>query len=609
MKKHDQMTREELLKEIKTLRSGTLNWQTTFDAVNDAIMILDMEQRILRCNKASRSLFRQWPGEIVGRQCGEVIHGTMQPTGGCPVTRMLRSRRRESTELAMGDRWYLITVDPLLDEGGELCGAVHIVSDITERKRTEEALHREMVLSDTIIDCLPGSFYLLDCQGKLMRWNHTYEEVTGLPAEKLLRMNVLSSIFEEDRALVAGKMAEVFEKGQAEAEVRVLAKDGIRNYLVTGRRMDIGGEPHLLGTGIDITERKRADKALRDQFDQVSTIFDEMNTIVLIDELETYRVLYLNKYGVSLLGNDWEGKRCNEVTRCGQPLPCPFASPERLRSKDALQGHDTHEYQNAVTRRWYQCVDKVIPWTDGTLVRMSVAADVTDYKDLERAKDEMISAVSHEMRTPLTAMLGYTNYLQENRVDEEHLQEYLGIIHQETERLCEMVSNFLDLQRMKARKRVFTLNPLAIRPLLDEAASLFSMASAHHRITIAAPVDIPPVMSDEEPLRQVLINLLSNAIKYSPSGGEIILGAGQDDDETLTLWVKDEGIGIAPEALDKVFDTFYQVESGDRRASRGTGLGLAVVREIVNDLGGRVGVKSVVGTGSTFYVSLPIAKE
>lgn len=359
----------------------------------------------------------------------------------------------------------------------------------------------------------------------------------------------------------------------------------------------------------DYTERKKAEDALHAQFNQISTIFDALNAIVYVADLDKREILYMNKFGTTLFGSDWKGKSYAELMEASQTAPCKFLAPERLVRGSEPQPPEVYEYRNNATDRWYQCMDKAIPWTDGRLVRMEVAVDITELKEMERLKDDMISAVSHEMRTPLTAMLGYTSFLMENVVDQTQLREFLSTIHKETERLNELINNFLDLQRLKAQQVMFCFKALEVQPLLTKAAALFAGVSKIHRLTVDVPSDLPLIFSDEEHMHHVLNNLLSNAIKYSPKGGEIILGARREGDDTVTLWVRDEGIGIAPEILDKVFDKFYQEDSGDRRSSRGTGLGLALVKGIVNAHGGRIRVESAVGKGSTFYVSLPIAKE
>lgn len=242
----------------------------------------------------------------------------------------------------------------------------------------------------------------------------------------------------------------------------------------------------------------------------------------------------------------------------------------------------------------------------GTGRFISVQEDIAERKKLERLKEEMISAVSHDMRTPLTALLGYHEFLQENSVDAATLKESLDTMYRETRRLDEMIGNFLDLQRIKAQQMTYDYENVEVEGLLRETAALFSNASRNHRIIVSALPDLPPVRGDEARLHQVLNNLVSNAIKYSPGRSDIVLGARREG-SFITLWVRDEGIGIPPEAQEKVFDRFYRADNSAHGRFPGTGLGLALVREIVESHDGGVRVESTPGEGSTFFVSLPIA--
>jgi signal transduction histidine kinase len=237
-----------------------------------------------------------------------------------------------------------------------------------------------------------------------------------------------------------------------------------------------------------------------------------------------------------------------------------------------------------------------------------IVHDVTEQKKMERLKDEMISSVSHEMRTPLTAMLGFTEFLLEHDVPLEQQRDYLQTVHRETLRLTDLIGNFLDLQRMKSDMESYRPEPFDISSLLQEAAHLFSIASKIHRIRVECPPDLPKALGDFQRLQQVMKNLLSNAIKYSPDGGTVTLGAKMEGGKII-VWVKDEGIGIPPDALEKVFNRFYRVNISDRRKLGGVGLGLALVREVVRLHGGEVWVESTVGKGSTFFFSLQVAEN
>jgi len=156
-----------------------------------------------------------------------------------------------------------VTAAPVLNETGEVSYIIAACRDVSERKRAEELLRREKAFADIVIDSIPGVFYVLDNRGRFVRWNQLFEEVTGRTAEMLRGTDALCTIFADDRQLVADKIREVFEKGQAEVEARLLGKDEVREFWFTGRRMDVGPTSYLVGSGVDITERKHVEETLR----------------------------------------------------------------------------------------------------------------------------------------------------------------------------------------------------------------------------------------------------------------------------------------------------------------------------------------------------------
>jgi signal transduction histidine kinase len=193
----------------------------------------------------------------------------------------------------------------------------------------------------------------------------------------------------------------------------------------------------------------------------------------------------------------------------------------------------------------------------------------------------------------------------ENEVTPQQQKEFLRTIHQETERLNELISNFLDLQRLKLRPEPPDVASIAVEPLLRETADLFGAASMKHRVVLDCAPGIPDVIGNHGQLHQVLVNLASNAVKYSPEGSTITIGA-RAGEESVTIWCRDEGMGIPAEKQEMIFERFYRIDNTDRRMVGGTGLGLALVREIVAAHSGRVWVESSPGKGSTFYVQLPV---
>lgn len=352
-------------------------------------------------------------------------------------------------------------------------------------------------------------------------------------------------------------------------------------------------------------ERQKDRQALQTQFDQISTIFDSLNALVYVVDMEEHQLLYMNRFGEEFFGDDWHHKPCFEVLRESHD-PCLFCSNQELRRGGVEQRPLLWEFQNRLNQRWYQCIDKAIRWPDGRLVRLEIALDITERKEVERLKDEILSAVSHEMRTPLTAILGYAEFLLENEMEAEQRRECLEILSREAERLSGLIGDFLQLQRLQARRQSYRFQEVAVGELLEKAVRPFTLFNAHHRFTLEIAPGLPPVNGEEKGLLDVLEQLLSNAVKFSPTGGEIRLGASRREEEVL-LWVRDAGKGMGAEELERIFQPFYRIDNTDRREAGGTGLGLALVREIVREHGGRTWAESARGEGSTFYIALPVA--
>ena len=357
-----------------------------------------------------------------------------------------------------------------------------------------------------------------------------------------------------------------------------------------------------------LIRRKEAEDALREQFAAITTIFDSISAVVFVTDLDEGRLLFLNRHGCQLFGDDWKGKRCCEFLPEEERKATGICSRDVTAQQNADLQAVTWEFRDTRAGTWYQCMEQVIPWTDGKPVRLAIAFDISERKEVDRVKDELISMVSHEMRTPLTVMLGFADFLLGQEVDPATQRKYLRAILQETERLDDLISNFLSFQRMRMQPlhaKAAAFLPVRIPDLLAETALRYSMLSPIHRITKECPPDLPALLGDEDELRLLLDNLVSNAVKFSPQGGGIHLEARQEGND-IAILVRDEGVGIPPDALEKIFERFYQIDSSDRRRFSGIGLGLALVREVVTAHGGRVWAESAVDKGSTFHVIFPL---
>ena len=232
--------------------------------------------------------------------------------------------------------------------------------------------------------------------------------------------------------------------------------------------------------------------------------------------------------------------------------------------------------------------------------------DITTHKEAEQLKDELVSTVSHELRTPLASLRGFSELILERTFSPEKQYEFIAIIHQEAIRLTNLINDFLDLQRIHSARQRYEFAKIALEPILREQVQLFSTEKSLHTFRMSFGPALPSVRADADRLRQVLGNLLSNAIKFSPHGGVISLKTLQEGEE-VKVKIIDQGVGIPREALPKLFSKFFRAENADTRKIGGTGLGLALVKEIIEAHGGYVGVESVLGRGSTFSFTLPVA--
>ena len=222
----------------------------------------------------------------------------------------------------------------------------------------------------------------------------------------------------------------------------------------------------------------------------------------------------------------------------------------------------------------------------------------------ERMKSELVSIVSHELRTPLAGILGYSSLLMKRDFTEDEARRYVEVINTQGRRLQSLVEEFLDVERAESgielREEVFDLGPL-----LEDEARVAAAEAPRHRLEVSLGAGTLPVRGDPDRLAQVYANLLANAIKYSPDGGAIDVDASLDEG-VVRVQVRDEGVGIPLEHQSRIFTKFFRAEARESGFA-GTGLGLAVSREIVEAHGGRIGFASAPGAGSSFWFELPAA--
>jgi PAS domain S-box-containing protein len=227
---------------------------------------------------------------------------------------------------------------------------------------------------------------------------------------------------------------------------------------------------------------------------------------------------------------------------------------------------------------------------------------------LDRTKTEFLSITSHEFRTALTGIQGFSELIRDGGLEADEVRAYGGYIFNDADRVNRLIGDMLDLDRMESGRMAIRAGDVDINAILTEAVARARTASA----TVDYKTDLDPrmpiVSGDRDRLTQVVSNLVNNAIKYSPDGGRVTL-ASQIEGKQALVSVSDTGLGIPPDEMGHVFDRFHRVRSGAAQSIPGTGLGLTIVKQIVEMHGGRIWVESAVGHGSSFHFTIPLVQE
>jgi PAS domain S-box-containing protein len=296
------------------------------------------------------------------------------------------------------------------------------------------------------------------------------------------------------------------------------------------------------------------------------------------------------------------------------------------RSRDVMQGKSqTFEWQNKSKNGDLFWTEISVSSTEigGKPAVIAIVRDISERKRLDEklkaalknaaaaneAKSTFLATMSHELRTPLNAIIGFSDVMLSEiygAVKNPHYREYLGNIHHSGLQLLALIDDLLDLSRIDAGKAVLAVDEIHLHSIIVDACRLVELQAkeAHVKINIEAPLDLPSLRGDERRIKQIIWNLVSNAIKFTPEGGTVTL-ACEEAPAGMQLKIIDTGIGIADGDLPKVLERFGQVDSKLARKHKGTGLGLPLVKELVELHGGSLAMTSQLGVGTTVTVTFP----
>ena len=271
-----------------------------------------------------------------------------------------------------------------------------------------------------------------------------------------------------------------------------------------------------------------------------------------------------------------------------------------------IGGHNPSE------EKIYQVQTALVKGEDQSIIGVvAIFNDITEIRSIERMKTAFVSTVSHELRTPLTAIKGFISTLltdTDGYYDIDTKREFYTIIDTECDRLTRLISDLLNVSRIEAGRALqLNLKPVKLNILIEKVVTAQKSYDTKHDFAVEIE-ELPDVTADEDKLDQIFTNLISNAIKYSPRGGMITI-RGKREDESVLFSVSDQGIGIPKEHQNKVFDRFHRVDNRDTREAGGTGIGLFLVKHLVDAHHGDIWIDSEVGKGSTFTFRLPINSE
>ena len=265
----NELNRNEMLPKVSSVQ-----WQTTFDAFNDAVCLLDMNGKVLRCNKAMESLLKKSSEEIIGSTCWELVHGTDKPVKGCPIVRMKKTLRRETLVLEVDNKWLNVAVDPVIDETGNLTSAVHIISDITQRKQSEQSLREAEAELRHTIEVVPGIIAKANAHtGYFTHCNPVLSSILGFSPEEFLARPFIEFIHPDDRQSTINEVEKQL-KGSPLAmfENRYICKNGSYKWL-EWRATASDEKGVIYAAATNITDRKKAEKKLQERMNELETFY------------------------------------------------------------------------------------------------------------------------------------------------------------------------------------------------------------------------------------------------------------------------------------------------------------------------------------------------
>ena len=591
--------------------------RTILNSLGDPVATIDAETRIVDVNPSAERLLGRIREELAGLRLDSLLPAPGDRPGlAATLASAGRHEVRREVSMALPDGHEVtveLTFAQLAGEGVERW--VCIFRDVTDRRIASEAmaaqsvrLREQAALLDQARDAIlvtsqPGGRITFWNRGATDIYGYTIREASGQVVDELLKTR-----WPGGRAQVEAALA---DKGTWEGEVVHIRKDGTPVHLESRQVRMLDDDRVVVGVlevNRDISERRAAER------DRLAVMENSPLGICTIGLNGVFRSANPALGGLLRLPPEQlVGMTFADVTH-----PDDVAPTRKLYADLAASQHSHASLETRYRRTdggffWGHLTAAPIRLESGEIdYFLAMVEDISDQRaalaELKRVsqdKSYFLSLVGHEFRTALTGILGFSELLKDTELEAADVHEFASDIHSDAERLSRLINEMLDLDRIESGRMTLNLEPLDLREVVDESVAHARNLSPIHSLAVERPNERLGIRGDRDKLAQVMANLISNAIKYSPEGGTVTI-TGEHFGSQVEVSVRDEGLGIPESARERIFERYARVDAADRKHISGTGLGLPIVKQIVELHGGTVKVESGEGAGSTFRVRLPV---
>jgi PAS domain S-box-containing protein len=630
------------------------------ESSDDAIIAKDLNGIIQSCNTAAERVFGYAANELIGRPVRLLIPQERQDEEDKILASIRRGERVDHFETVRRRRDgslidVSLTVSPVLDAAGRIIGVSKIARDITAQKRAAAELAAQQAWFQVTLASIGDAVIASDPQGHVTFMNATAERLTGWSASES-EGHALAEVFpiinEQTREPVDNPVTLVMRTGGVIGLANhtvLIARDGVERPIADSAAPIRGVDGSTIGVVLvfrDVTEERRSEEAVAEQREWLATTLESIGDAVIATDVYG-RIVFMNRVAEGLTGWAAEaahGRPCLDVLSVvddgsGEAVPDPVSRVLAHRGVIALTSHallrsadgserPIDESGAPIRNREGRIIGVVLVFRDISerrrveLERQGASAERERLLQAERAaraeaerasrvKDEFLAMVSHELRTPLNAILGWTQLMMRSRHDGATLERGLDIVARNTRLQAQLISDLLDISRIVSGKLQLEMDSVDLRSLVDDAVDTLRQDAAAKQIVIDRQLDDEAghVVGDAARLQQVLWNLLSNAIKFTPDSGRIEVRLRRTGADTA-IAVTDNGAGIRADVLPHIFDRFHQADRSITRRFGGLGLGLSIVKHLVDLHGGSVQAESPgEGRGATFTITLPVTSD